>query len=83
MGERVLFVGDDWAEHHHDVEVMDAWGRVLARLHAMIGEQLGDDDGDAVVQVVGLGARGGRAWGVRDQPAADVIVLGPARGVGS
>ena len=25
-----LFVGDDWAEDHHDVEVMDAAGRVLA-----------------------------------------------------
>src|SRR5713101_7851864 len=26
-----LFVGDDWAEEHHDVEVMDAGGRVLAK----------------------------------------------------
>ena len=26
-----LLVGDDWAEDHHDVEVMDATGRVLAR----------------------------------------------------
>ena len=26
-----LFVGDDWAEDHHDVEVMDEAGRVLAR----------------------------------------------------
>jgi hypothetical protein len=53
-GERVLFAGDDWAEDHHDVELMDASGRVLARarlpegaagmarLHAMIGEHLGD-----------------------------------------
>jgi hypothetical protein len=43
-----LLVGDDWAEDHHDVELMDAAGRVLARarlpegvagmaqLHAMI-----------------------------------------------
>jgi transposase len=50
-----LFVGDDWAEDHHDVELMDAGGRRLAkarlpegvagiaRLHAMIGEQLGED----------------------------------------
>jgi transposase len=50
----VLFVGDDWAEDHHDVEVMDAAGRRLAkarlpegvagiaRMHAMIAEQLGD-----------------------------------------
>ncbi|MEU8265509.1 IS110 family transposase [Micromonospora sp. NPDC048999] len=51
----MLFVGDDWAEDHHDVEVMDACGRRLARarlpegvvgitrLHAMIGQWLGDD----------------------------------------
>ena len=26
-----LFVGDDWAEDHHDVELMDQAGRVLAR----------------------------------------------------
>ena len=45
----MLFVGDDWAEDHHDVELMDAAGRRLAaarlpegvagitRLHEMIG----------------------------------------------
>jgi hypothetical protein len=27
---RVLLVGDDWAEDHHDVELMDAAGRTLA-----------------------------------------------------
>jgi hypothetical protein len=27
----LLFVGDDWAEAHHDVEVMDATGRRLAK----------------------------------------------------
>jgi len=55
----LLFVGDDWAEDHHDVEVMDSAGRRLAkarlpegvagvaRLHAMIGAQLGDDAEDA------------------------------------
>ncbi|MGH7734468.1 MAG: hypothetical protein ACREOE_12400 [Gemmatimonadales bacterium] len=26
-----LFVGDDWAEDHHDVEVMDAAGLVPAK----------------------------------------------------
>ncbi len=57
----MLFVGDDWAEEHHDVELQDESGRVLARakltvavagiarLHAMIGEQLGDDDEADVV----------------------------------
>jgi transposase len=62
-GELVrLFAGDDWAEDHHDVELMDASGRVLAkrrlpegvagmaRLHEMIGQQLGEDaDGAQVV----------------------------------
>lgn len=55
----VLFVGDDWAEDHHDVELMDSGGRRLAtarlpegvagiaRLHAMIGHQLGENAVDA------------------------------------
>jgi len=59
----LLFVGDDWAEDHHDVEVMDASGGRLAkarlpegmagmaRLHAMIGAALGDTIEDDAVQV--------------------------------
>jgi transposase len=59
----LLFVGDDWAEDHHDVELMDAAGRGLAkarlpegvagiaRLHAMIAEQLGEDTDEAEVLV--------------------------------
>jgi transposase len=47
---RVLFVGDDWAEDHHDVEVVDQDGHRLARarlpeglegvtrLHALVAE---------------------------------------------
>ena len=27
----LLFVGDDWAEDHHDVEIVDEAGRRLAR----------------------------------------------------
>jgi hypothetical protein len=58
-----LFAGDDWAEDHHDVEVMDEAGRVLARrrlpegaagmaqLHALVGGLLGEDDDDAEVLV--------------------------------
>jgi transposase len=61
----VLFVGDDWAEDHHDVEVQDEAGRRLgrarleegvagiARLHGLIGEQLGEDDDPAQV-VIGI-----------------------------
>jgi transposase len=61
--EALLFVGDDWAEAHHDVELMDATGRRLAkarlpegvvgmaRLHAMIAEALGEDVEEAEVLV--------------------------------
>ena len=61
-----LFVGDDWAEDYHDLELMDEQGRVLARrrlpegvagmarLHALIGEQLGEDTDDSEV-VIGTG----------------------------
>ena len=52
----VLFVGDDWAEDHHDVEVQDAAGRRLGKarlpegvagivgLHALIGQFADPDD---------------------------------------
>jgi transposase len=51
----MLFLGDDWAEAHHDVELQDEQGRVLARrrlpegvvglaqLHALIADHLGED----------------------------------------
>jgi hypothetical protein len=60
-----LFVGDDWAEDHHDIEVMDEAGKVLARrrlpegvagmtqLHELIGRFLPEDAADAEV-VVGI-----------------------------
>ena len=50
----MLFVGDDWAEDHHDVEVVDDAGTVLTRrrlaeglqgvtrLHALVAEHLPD-----------------------------------------
>lgn len=59
----MLFVGDDWAEAHHDVELQDEQGGVLARrrlpegvagvaqLHALIADHLGDDDEPATVLV--------------------------------
>jgi hypothetical protein len=61
----VLFVGDDWAEAHHDVEVQDEQGRVLTRrrlpegvvglerLHALIADHLGPDDEPGQV-VIGI-----------------------------
>src|SRR5438094_496113 len=60
-----LFVGDDSAEDHHDVEVMDSAGRVLARkrlpegvagmarLHELTRQQLGEDADEAEV-VIGI-----------------------------
>lgn len=59
-----LFVGDDWAEDHHDIKVMDHCGRRLTRarlpegvagmtrLHAIVGELVGEDD--EVEVVVGI-----------------------------
>jgi hypothetical protein len=56
-----LFMGDDWAEDHHDIEVMDEAGKVLARkrlpegvagmalLHQLIGGLLGQDADDSQV----------------------------------
>jgi hypothetical protein len=58
-----LYVGDDWAEDHHDVEVMDEAGKVLARrrlpegvagiaqFHELTGRFLGEDAGEAEVAV--------------------------------
>jgi hypothetical protein len=57
----MLCVGDDWAEDHHDVELVDEAGRRLARarlpeglegmtrLHALIAAHLpeGEPDSDA------------------------------------
>ena len=60
-----LFAGDDWAEDHHDVEVMDEAGKVLAKrrlaggvagiaqLHELIGRHLGED-ADAAEVVIGI-----------------------------
>jgi transposase len=57
-GELVLFVGDDWAEEHHDVELVDEQGTLLARrrlpegmvgvtaLHALIAAHLPEDWAD-------------------------------------
>jgi hypothetical protein len=61
----VLFIGDDWAEDHHDVEIVNATGDRLARrrlpegvaglagLHALIADHLGPDQ-DAAQVVIGI-----------------------------
>jgi hypothetical protein len=63
MGMLLLLVGDDWAEDHHDVEIIDPGGRTLAkgrlpdgiaglaRLHALIAGQLGDDAEQVEVRI--------------------------------
>ncbi|HVL83981.1 MAG TPA: IS110 family transposase [Pseudonocardia sp.] len=62
-----LFVGDDWAEGHHDVEILDAQGKRLARarlvegmagmtrLHELIAEHLGDDAVDSETGMLAAG----------------------------
>jgi transposase len=61
-----LFVGDDWAQDHHDIELMDSTGRRLtkarlpegvagmARLHTMIGNQIGETPEQDVEVVLGI-----------------------------
>ena len=58
-----LFAGDDWAEDHHDVEVMDEAGKVLAKrrlpegvtgisqLHGLVGGFLGEEADESEVLV--------------------------------
>jgi transposase len=78
-----LFAGDDWAEDHHDVELMNQAGRVLARarlpegiagitrFHQLVAAQLGeDDDGEVVV-----GTETGRGPWVAALAAAGYRVL--------
>jgi transposase len=60
-----LFAGDDWAQDHHDIEVMDEAGKVLAKrrlpegvagmtqLHELIGRFVSGDVDDAEV-VIGI-----------------------------
>jgi transposase len=60
-----LYVGDDWAEDHHDIEVMNEGGKVLAKkrlpegasgmsqLHGLIGRHVPEDSDDAEV-VIGI-----------------------------
>ena len=61
----MLFIGDDWAEAHHDIELVDEDGRRLARrrlpegvdglatLHALVADHL-SEDAEADEVVVGI-----------------------------
>ena len=87
----MLFVGDDWAQDHHDIEIQDESGRRLAkarlpegvagmaRLHALIGEHLPDldagTDGDPVASQVAVGIETDRGPWVRALVAAGYRVF--------
>ena len=59
----MLFIGDDWAEAHHDVEIIDGTGRRLAKrrlpegidglaaLHALVADHLAEDAGPEQVLI--------------------------------
>jgi transposase len=61
----MLFVGDDWAEDHHDVEIQDETGRRLAKarlpegisgiakLHGLVGRFV-PEDGEATQVKIGI-----------------------------
>ena len=87
----MLFVGDDWAQDHHDVEIQDESGRRLvkarlpegvagmARLHVLLGEHLADldagADGDPVASQVAVGIETDRGPWVRALVAAGYRVF--------
>ena len=82
-----LFVGDDWAEDHHDAGLMDVSGRRLAkarlpegvtgiaRLHAMVGEQPGEDADEDDAGQVAVGIETGRGPWVAALAAAGYTVF--------
>ena len=91
----MLFVGDDWAEDHHDVEIQDESGHRLAkarlpegvagmgRLHALLGEHL-DSDADsgqvAVGSVSGAKSDAADAHTLADMVRTDRHQLRPVAG---
>ena len=80
----MLFLGDDWAEAHHDIEIEDDQGRVLARrrlpegmagitlLHELVGEHL---DPTAEPDQVQLGIETDRGPWVQALLAAGYVVF--------
>ena len=88
----MLFVGDDWAEGHHDIEIVDDQGKVLARrrlpeglegvtrLHSLIAAQVPDEwvdrDPDEVAALVKVGIETDRGSWVGSLVAAGYEVFG-------
>jgi hypothetical protein len=87
-GHFVLFVGDDWAQDHHDVEVVADDGRRLARarlpegvegiarLHALIGEHL-PEDADAAAVKIGIETDRGPWVGALVAAGYEVFAINP------
>jgi hypothetical protein len=88
MGDLLrLFVGDDWAEAHHDIEVMEETGRGMAKgrlpeglagmtwLHALIAQHVGEGVSDEEVEVL-VGIETDRGPWVRALIAAGYTVFG-------
>ena len=87
----MLFVGDDWAEGHHDIEIVDEDGKMLARrrlpeglqgvirLHSLIAAQMPDDwvdrDPDEVAGLVKVGIETDRGSWVASLVAAGYEVF--------
>ena len=66
----VLFIGDDWAEDHHDVEVQDEQGRVLRRARLPEG----------IAGITGFGEFVGRFAGDDTEPWDVVVCIETDRG---
>jgi len=67
-GPELIFVGDDWAEDHHDVCVLDEAGKRLARQKLPEG-------------VAGVATLHGLLAGLADEPAEVVVAIETDRGL--
>lgn len=70
MTKVLLFIGDDWAEDHHDVEVQDEQGRVLRRIRLPEG----------IAGIAGFGELVGRFAGDDTEPSDVVVCIETDRG---
>jgi hypothetical protein len=81
-----LFIGDDWAEDHHNVELMAEDGRVLARarlpegvegmarLHAMVAGQAGEAGDDNLRVLAGIELTAAAVGPLRPQGGGAVLI---------
>jgi transposase len=86
----VLFIGDDWAEAHHDIEIQDEDGRRLARrrlpegveglavLHGLVADHL-EEDAEADQVVLGIETDRGPWVGALIAAGYTVYAVNPLR----